>query len=245
MLWDPVKNTFKNIPTPKDLFCAGHTQLPDGKLLVAGGTKRYEKLKGDVDQGRRPDDRPQREPGQADDPARGHPVHRQGERQDLRVQGPASWSRAPRRSSTRRPGRSCATTRASAAIYVEAQKRGTKYETGTEDNYRVAGLTGSDARNIYGIAQKLAFDKKDFQGIKDAYEFDPVAEKYITVDPMNEARWYPTLTTLEDGKVLAVSGLDEIGQVVPGKNEIYDPKTKKWKYLPGMPVSSRPTPRSS
>ncbi|CAM5629873.1 GlxA-like beta barrel domain-containing protein OS=Streptomyces antimycoticus OX=68175 GN=SSPO_062000 PE=4 SV=1 [Streptomyces antimycoticus] len=32
--------------------------------------------------------------------------------------------------------------------------------------------------------------------------------------------------------MLAVSGLDEIGQVVPGKNEIYDPKTKKWKYLP-------------
>ncbi|MEK8171083.1 kelch repeat-containing protein [Streptomyces sp. M19] len=49
---------------------------------------------------------------------------------------------------------------------------------------------------------------------------------------MHEARWYPTLTTLEDGRVLSVSGLDEIGQVVPGKNEIYDPKTRTWSYLP-------------
>lgn len=115
-------------------------------------------------------------------------------------------------------------------IYVEAQKTGKQYETGTEDNYRVAGLSGSDTRNVYGIAQKLALDKKDFQGIKDAFEFDPVAEKYIPVDPMNEARWYPTLTTLEDGKVLALSGLDEIGQIVPGKDEIYDPATKAWEY---------------
>ncbi|MBQ1162706.1 galactose oxidase, partial [Streptomyces sp. A73] len=24
VLWDPAKNTFKNIPTPNDLFCSGH-----------------------------------------------------------------------------------------------------------------------------------------------------------------------------------------------------------------------------
>lgn len=96
------------------------------------------------------------------------------------------------------------------------------------------GLSGAEARNTYGIAEKLALDKKDFQGIKDAYEFDPVAEKYIKVDPMNEARWYPTLTTLSDGKILSLSGLDEIGQLVPGKNEVYDPKTKKWTYTKGV-----------
>lgn len=47
-IWDPVKGTVKDIPTPKDLFCTGHTQLANGNLLIAGGTKRYEKLKGDV-----------------------------------------------------------------------------------------------------------------------------------------------------------------------------------------------------
>ena len=47
---------------------------------------------------------------------------------------------------------------------------------------------------------------------------------------MNEARWYPTLTTLSDGKILSVSGLDDIGQLVPGKNEVFDPATGTWTY---------------
>ena len=43
------KNTFKKIPTPDDFFCSGHAQLPDGRLLVAGGTARYELLDGEVE----------------------------------------------------------------------------------------------------------------------------------------------------------------------------------------------------
>lgn len=35
VLWDPETNAFKNIPTPEDMFCAGHTQLPDGRLLAS------------------------------------------------------------------------------------------------------------------------------------------------------------------------------------------------------------------
>jgi hypothetical protein len=42
-LWNPVKNTFTNIPTPADFFCAGHVQLKDGRVLVMGGTKAYGK----------------------------------------------------------------------------------------------------------------------------------------------------------------------------------------------------------
>lgn len=90
---------------------------------------------------------------------------------------------------------------------------------------------------FYGIANKLGLDKKDSQGIKDTYEFDPVTEKYTKVSSMSEARWYPTLTTLSDGRVLAVSGLDDIGQIVPGKNEIYDPRTQTW-----SPASTRHFP---
>ena len=37
----------KLIPTPWDLFCAGHIELPDGNILLAGGTARYENLKPD------------------------------------------------------------------------------------------------------------------------------------------------------------------------------------------------------
>ena len=48
ILWDPATDKFKRIHTPTDVFCAGHVFLPDGKLLIAGGTRRYEKLREDV-----------------------------------------------------------------------------------------------------------------------------------------------------------------------------------------------------
>lgn len=44
VVWNPADNSFKEIPTPWDAFCAGHAFLPDGRLLVAGGTRIYENL---------------------------------------------------------------------------------------------------------------------------------------------------------------------------------------------------------
>ncbi|MGW5036948.1 galactose oxidase-like domain-containing protein [Streptomyces parvulus] len=228
-IWDPVKGTVKKVPTPTDLFCTGHTQLANGNLLIAGGTKRYEKLKGDVTKAgglmvvhNENPDQPITLPA--------------GTRFTGKENGKTFVSKdpvlVPRAEKVFDPdtGEFVRNDPGLGRIYVEAQRSGAQYETGTEDNYRVQGLSGADARNTYGIAQKLALDKKDFQGIRDAFEFDPVAEKYIKVDPMHEARWYPTLTTLGDGKILSVSGLDDIGQLVPGKNEVYDPGTRKWTY---------------
>jgi hypothetical protein len=40
-VYDPVANTYKEIQTPKDLFCAGHVQLANGNVLILGGTKAY------------------------------------------------------------------------------------------------------------------------------------------------------------------------------------------------------------
>ncbi|MFQ6145023.1 galactose oxidase-like domain-containing protein [Streptomyces seoulensis] len=230
-LWDPVAGTVEKVPTPDDLFCSGHTQLADGSVLIAGGTKRYEKLKGDVTKAgglmivhNENPDKPVTLPA--------------GTTFTGRANGKTFVSKDPvlvpraEKNFDRRTGRFLGNTPGLGRIYVEALRSGTAYETGAQDNYRIRGLTGADARNTYGIAQKLALDKKDFQGIRDAYEFDPVAEKYVRVDPMNEARWYPTLTTLSDGRVLGVSGLDDIGQLVPGKNEVFDPRTRKWTYTP-------------
>ncbi|MEU9287550.1 kelch motif-containing protein [Streptomyces sp. NPDC048275] len=232
-IWDPVKKTIKKVPTPSDLFCTGHTQLANGNLLIAGGTKRYETLKGDVTKAgglmivhNENPDKPITLPA-------GTKFTGKGNGKTFVSKDPVLVPRA-KKVFDKATGKFLRNDPGLGRIYVEAQKSGQKYETGTQDNYRIQGLTGSDARNTYGIAQKLALDKKDFQGIKDAYEFDPVAEKYIKVDPMNEARWYPTLTTLSDGKILSLSGLDEIGQLVPGKNEVFDPKTKKWTYTKGV-----------
>ncbi len=232
VLWDPVKNTFKKIPTPNDLFCTGHTQLPDGKLLVAGGTKSYEKLKGDVTKAgglmivhNESPDKPITLP-------EGTKLTGKENGKTFVLTESIVVERA-KKTFDPETGKFTGNKPGLERVYVEAEKSGKKYETGTEDNYKIEGLSGADAKNTYGIAQKLALDKKDFQGIDDAYEFDPVAEKYIKVDPMNESRWYPTLTTLSDGRILALSGLDDIGQVVPGnRNEVYDPDTKKWSYVP-------------
>ncbi|WP_255946251.1 kelch motif-containing protein [Streptomyces odontomachi] len=236
-LWDPVKNTFKKIDTPDDLFCAGHAQLPDGKILIAGGTGSYEVLKGDV-----------KRAGGAmlvknEDPdhARVFPkgtVFRSPSgveyRSDVAVRVPPA-----KKTTTGRAGL-VKVTASEARVYVEASVNGRRGITNTTEQYRVKGLKGDEERNFYGIATRLGLDKKDFQGIRNAYEFDPVTEKYTQVAPMSEARWYPTLTSLSDGRVLAVSGLDDIGQVVPGKNEIYDPRTKTWstgptRYFPTYP----------
>jgi hypothetical protein len=46
-VWDPAANTFTPVATPWDAFCAGHAQLPDGRLLVAGGTAGYSSAAGD------------------------------------------------------------------------------------------------------------------------------------------------------------------------------------------------------
>ncbi len=47
--WDPAQNTFRTIATPYDMFCSGHAALPDGSLLVAGGTAAYPDVAGTLD----------------------------------------------------------------------------------------------------------------------------------------------------------------------------------------------------
>ncbi len=133
VIWDPKTNDFTEVPTPWDVFCAGHAFLANGNLLVAGGTAAYEDL--------------------------------------------------------------------------------------------------------------TASPKKDYYGLKDSYEFNPDTERYEKVDPLNYARWYPTLVGLTDGKILASSGLDEKGKLLNGQTEIYDPTTKQWtdrpdlnRYLPTYPA---------
>lgn len=246
VLWNPVDNTFKKIPTPVDFFCSGHSQLPDGRLLVAGGTARYEVLDGKVGKAgggmRVKNENPDkavtfkkgtrfRSPSGVEYVAK-FDVHVPKAKKEFKVSYAKSGRMLPWRTKVT-PGE--------ARVFVEAAEAGPQALTTEAAQYEILGLKGKDADNLYGLAQKLTTEKQDFQGIKAAYEFDPVAEKYVRVDPMKEARWYPTLVGLDDGRVLAVSGLDDVGAVVAGDNEIYDPKTKKWskgptRYFPTYPA---------
>lgn len=245
VLWDPVKNTFKKIPTPVDFFCSGHTQLPDGRLLVAGGTARYEILDGEVKRAGGGMRVKNESPDRAVTLKKGT-VFRSPSGVEYVSRFDVTVPRAEREfaisyfaSGQMKPW-TTKVTAAEARVFVEAREEGPQALTTEAAQYEVVGLKGEAADNVYGLAQKLTTEKQDFQGIRGAYEFDPKAEKYIPVAPMKDARWYPTLLTLDDGRVLAVSGLNDVGDVVPGDNEIYDPVTKKWskgpfRYFPTYP----------
>lgn len=70
-----------------------------------------------------------------------------------------------------------------------------------------------------------------FYGLKDALVFDPVTGEWSATADMTYGRWYPTLLTLGDGNVVAVSGLgaDNHLSVVP---ERYTAATATWSELP-------------
>jgi len=40
-VWDPVANSFLTLDVPSDMFCGGHVTLPNGKVLIQGGTSSY------------------------------------------------------------------------------------------------------------------------------------------------------------------------------------------------------------
>jgi hypothetical protein len=78
---------------------------------------------------------------------------------------------------------------------------------------------------------------KNFQGTKDAYIFDVKTSRYVKVNSMNYARWYPTLAEMGNGMVMAMSGLNGQGQITMN-SEMFNPKTKKWAQGPvrGFPT---------
>ncbi|MBT2417915.1 DUF1929 domain-containing protein [Streptomyces sp. ISL-22] len=47
-VYDPQNGTYRQIPTPKDMFCAGHVQLDDGRVLVMSGNKGYPSADGTI-----------------------------------------------------------------------------------------------------------------------------------------------------------------------------------------------------
>jgi hypothetical protein len=77
-------------------------------------------------------------------------------------------------------------------------------------------------------------------GIKMVNIFDPATMTWTRGPDMTYKRWYPTATTLADGRVLVTAGsvkntLDYVA--VP---EIYDPVTNSWSTLPGAAGTTIP-----
>jgi len=58
---------------------------------------------------------------------------------------------------------------------------------------------------------------------------------------MQKARWYPTLVGLDDGRVLAVSGLDDVGVIRPRRQTRSTTEDEEWtpgpkRYFPTYPA---------
>jgi Galactose oxidase-like, Early set domain len=102
------------------------------------------------------------------------------------------------------------------------------------------GTTGYDTkRAVFGQQVPLP----PFRGSSQTYVFDPTAERWTRGDDMSAGRWYPTLVTLADGRVVAVAGLTgHFPWVVLRSVEIYS-TGRGWQPLQGadrwMPLYPR------
>jgi hypothetical protein len=231
LLYDPNTGQTKLIPTPTDLFCGGHAFLPDGKLLVAGGTQRYEILDGAVTNAAGTmvvkNESPNGGP-------RDFPVGTEFRGPDgKQYRATSPFTLEPATKTVDAHGKVTVTASAE-NVWVEADDQGPAYDQPQRTvHYALLGLRGADTHNIYGLGSAMTMNKQDYQGRKESYEFDPVTERYERVADMHEKRWYPTLTGLANGDVLAVSGLDGSGQITQD-NEVFDPATKTWTSRPDL-----------
>lgn len=110
---------------------------------------------------------------------------------------------------------------------------------GGTDWYNDPSIPGTD----FGIAE--------LAGLKNARIFDPATNRWTQSGKMNFARWYPSLVTLPDGKVLVASGVSKLLKPLypnrpfdSGTNvkqlEVYDPATGQWSALPESANRSLP-----
>ncbi|WP_232323653.1 radical copper oxidase GlxA [Catenuloplanes japonicus] len=225
ILWDPRTGEFTDVKTPTDVFCAGHTFLASGNLLVAGGTKSYEVL--DVTHAAGVMTIKNEAVHDSPHTFRKGTIFRgiSGQSYALRadVTVPPATTMTHDGQKVRHAGQ--------AEGWVDAVEEGAGPVVDRPANYTIDGVTGTD---LYGVAEKITLEKQEYGGDRTSYEFDPVSETYVRVGDLTRARWYPTLAALPSGDVLAVSGLDEFGRILHGQNEVYRAAERRWVDAPNL-----------
>jgi hypothetical protein len=88
----------------------------------------------------------------------------------------------------------------------------------------------------------LAYNDGNNLGQRETAVFNPVSEQWTRAATMQVGRWYPTLITLGDGRILTVSGKNDTNGDLNRIFELYDPQTDAWQRLvdpqiafPGLP----------
>lgn len=239
LVYDPATGRSRVIPTPADMFCSGHTFLASGSLLVAGGTQRYERLDGAVTNASGGVVVKNENP---DSPVLPFPAGTEFRSPEgLVYRSTHAFEVEPATKVATRGG--ATVTASETTVFAEAVEPGPRYVAQGPKQYVVGGLPAAEAQNVYALGQAMTLQKQNYQGLENSYEFNPYTETYERVGDMDFKRWYPTLTGLADGTVLAVSGLDGTGEILYGQNEIYDPATRTWaerqdltQYFPTYPA---------
>jgi hypothetical protein len=222
VVWDPMTGATTPVPTPEDLFCGGHAYLPNGDLLVAGGTSKYEVLA----------DKVTRAAGALW--LKNEKDHAFAVRKgDVFVRGDGQRYVATENVTVpaARGDASGAWVAGESSVWIEAEKTGSDAET-TSDAVRfdLLRLTSDQQRSLFGFSNEITLEKQNYRGLRASYVFDVSEERYVATEKLTFARWYPTLVSLNGGDILAVSGLDEHGVVLDGQNEIFDVATHTWNH---------------
>ena len=89
---------------------------------------------------------------------------------------------------------------------------------------------GGNALNSQGNVVAVGGQLVLLFGLKDNATFNPFKNAWTRSPQMKFARWYPTVTALPNGDVLALSGLNEHSVAVPTP-EIFQAATGRWKPL--------------
>ena len=236
LVWDPVTGQAKLVPTPTDFFCGGHAFLANGNLLVAGGTARYEVPAAKVEYA-----------GGVLKIENRLPLTRQVAAGTTFV-SPTGGLYTSEDSITLPPATRTIGTGGRRTLVpsledvrIDSVVKGAAGVLAQGGTYRMVGLSHKHAASLNIFAGAMTLEKEQWQGINGAAEFDPISERYVYIPPMPHKRWYPTLTTEEDGNVLAVSGIDGAGLVQAGETDVFDPRTGHWgkgpfRYFPTYPA---------
>ena len=231
LVWNPANNSFKKIATPYDMFCEGMAILPDGKVLIAGGTARYEVLASQVHYAAGVMTVINNSSTTALTLPAGT-TFRSTSGQLYRATAAAAIPPARRLAAAERHG--AVVNPSYTPLWVKAVQRGNAPVTQTQQAYTIEGLPRDAARSLQATSFSLTRGSQDFWGTNKSYIFDPATEQYERVSNLNLARWYPTLVELTDGDVMAVSGLDQFGRMISGNSEVFDPKTSSWTLEPQL-----------
>ena len=83
----------------------------------------------------------------------------------------------------------------------------------TPDDFFCAGHIQLPDGNVLVLGGNKAYpnatDTVGYEGLQTSYIFDPITDKYVPENKLNEGHWYPSATELGNGSIISYGGLDQ------------------------------------